>query len=34
MEIDRWIKPGDEVEVALDGVGTLRNPIGNKGEPA
>ena len=23
----RWLKPGDEVEVEIDGLGTLKNPI-------
>ncbi len=28
LELDRWIRPGDEVELALDGVGSVRNRIG------
>lgn len=28
VEIDRWLSPGDEVELELDGVGTLRAIIG------
>jgi 2-keto-4-pentenoate hydratase/2-oxohepta-3-ene-1,7-dioic acid hydratase in catechol pathway len=27
LEIDRWIRPGDEVELELESVGTLRNRI-------
>lgn len=28
VEIDRWLSPGDEVELQLERVGTLRNTIG------
>jgi 2-keto-4-pentenoate hydratase/2-oxohepta-3-ene-1,7-dioic acid hydratase in catechol pathway len=30
LEIDRWIEPGDEVELEIEGVGTLRNRIGRQ----
>jgi 2-keto-4-pentenoate hydratase/2-oxohepta-3-ene-1,7-dioic acid hydratase in catechol pathway len=23
----RWLKPGDLVEVTIEGIGTLRNPV-------
>ncbi|HAX45130.1 MAG TPA: 5-oxopent-3-ene-1,2,5-tricarboxylate decarboxylase, partial [Solibacterales bacterium] len=23
----RWLKPGDEMEVTIDGLGTLKNPV-------
>lgn len=29
FEIDRWIKPGDTVELWAEGVGTLRNRVGS-----
>ncbi|HYV16117.1 MAG TPA: fumarylacetoacetate hydrolase family protein [Conexibacter sp.] len=28
LELDRWIRPGDVVELELEGLGTLANPIG------
>ncbi|MFE2187699.1 fumarylacetoacetate hydrolase family protein [Streptomyces sp. NPDC059455] len=28
LELDRWIKPGDVVELEAAGVGVLRNPVG------
>jgi 2-keto-4-pentenoate hydratase/2-oxohepta-3-ene-1,7-dioic acid hydratase in catechol pathway len=28
LELDRWIRPGDVVELELDGIGTLTNTIG------
>jgi len=28
LELDRWIQPGDIVELEAAGVGTLRNPVG------
>jgi len=28
FELDRWIKPGDVVELEAEGIGLLRNPIG------
>jgi 2-keto-4-pentenoate hydratase/2-oxohepta-3-ene-1,7-dioic acid hydratase in catechol pathway len=28
LELDRWIEPGDEVELEIESVGTLRNRIG------
>ncbi|MGW4394835.1 fumarylacetoacetate hydrolase family protein [Amycolatopsis nivea] len=30
LELDRWIQPGDVVELAASGVGTLRNPVGHR----
>ena len=30
LELNRWIKPGDVVELEVDGIGTLRNRIGQK----
>ncbi len=32
MEIDRWIQPGDLVEIDMGPLGVLRTPIGQKGE--
>jgi len=26
-ELDRWIKPGDVVELEVEGLGKLRNPV-------
>jgi 2-keto-4-pentenoate hydratase/2-oxohepta-3-ene-1,7-dioic acid hydratase in catechol pathway len=23
----RWLKPGDQVEITIEGIGTLRNPV-------
>ncbi len=31
MELDRWLKGGDVVELEIDGIGVLRNRIGHKG---
>jgi 2-keto-4-pentenoate hydratase/2-oxohepta-3-ene-1,7-dioic acid hydratase in catechol pathway len=31
LELDRWIAPGDVVELEVDGIGVLRNRIGQKG---
>jgi len=28
LELDRWLRPGDVVELVADGIGVLRNPIG------
>jgi 2-keto-4-pentenoate hydratase/2-oxohepta-3-ene-1,7-dioic acid hydratase in catechol pathway len=33
LEIDRWVQPGDVVELEATGVGILRNPIGQKQLP-
>ncbi len=30
LELDRWIQPGDVVELEASGVGVLRNPVGPK----
>ena len=31
LELDRWLQPGDVVELEIDGIGILRNRIGTKG---
>jgi 2-keto-4-pentenoate hydratase/2-oxohepta-3-ene-1,7-dioic acid hydratase in catechol pathway len=31
LELDRWLQPGDVVELEIDGIGTLRNRIATKG---
>lgn len=31
MEVGRWLSPGDEIELSIEGVGTLRNVIGTPG---
>ena len=28
LELNRWIKPGDVVELEIEGIGVLRNPVG------
>jgi 2-keto-4-pentenoate hydratase/2-oxohepta-3-ene-1,7-dioic acid hydratase in catechol pathway len=33
LELDRWLQPGDVVELEIEGIGVLRNPIGQKGVP-
>jgi 2-keto-4-pentenoate hydratase/2-oxohepta-3-ene-1,7-dioic acid hydratase in catechol pathway len=33
LELDRWIAPGDVVELEASGVGVLRNPVGGKRVP-
>jgi 2-keto-4-pentenoate hydratase/2-oxohepta-3-ene-1,7-dioic acid hydratase in catechol pathway len=30
LELDRWIQPGDVVELEAEGLGVLRNPVGQK----
>lgn len=30
LELDRWLAPGDVVELAVEGIGTLRNTVGEK----
>lgn len=30
LELDRWIRPGDVVELEASGLGVLRNPVGEK----
>jgi len=30
MELDRWIKPGDTIELEVEGIGTLRNRVGER----
>jgi 2-keto-4-pentenoate hydratase/2-oxohepta-3-ene-1,7-dioic acid hydratase in catechol pathway len=32
LELDRWIRPGDIVELEAAGVGVLRNPVGHPAE--
>ncbi|MCP5059978.1 MAG: fumarylacetoacetate hydrolase family protein [bacterium] len=34
METGHWLSPGDEIELELEGIGTLRNLIGAPGESA
>ena len=31
IELDRWLQPGDIVELEIEGIGVLRNRIGEKG---
>lgn len=31
MELDRWLAPGDVIELEAEGIGVLRNTIGRKG---
>jgi len=31
LELDRWVAPGDLVEMEIAGIGVLRNRIGEKG---
>jgi len=31
LELDRWLQPGDTVELEIEGIGVLRNRIGRKG---
>jgi 2-keto-4-pentenoate hydratase/2-oxohepta-3-ene-1,7-dioic acid hydratase in catechol pathway len=31
LELDRWLQEGDVVELEIEGIGILRNPIGTKG---
>jgi 2-keto-4-pentenoate hydratase/2-oxohepta-3-ene-1,7-dioic acid hydratase in catechol pathway len=33
LELDRWIRPGQTVELEIDGIGTLRNRIGPTAAP-
>jgi 2-keto-4-pentenoate hydratase/2-oxohepta-3-ene-1,7-dioic acid hydratase in catechol pathway len=32
LELDRRLQEGDVVELEVDGIGVLRNPIGRKGK--
>ena len=32
LELDRWLQPGDVVELEIEGIGILRNRVGQKGE--
>jgi 2-keto-4-pentenoate hydratase/2-oxohepta-3-ene-1,7-dioic acid hydratase in catechol pathway len=31
LELDRWLREGDVVELEVEGIGILRNTIGRKG---
>jgi 2-keto-4-pentenoate hydratase/2-oxohepta-3-ene-1,7-dioic acid hydratase in catechol pathway len=31
LELDRWLQPGDEIELEIEGIGILRNRVGTKG---
>jgi 2-keto-4-pentenoate hydratase/2-oxohepta-3-ene-1,7-dioic acid hydratase in catechol pathway len=31
LELDRWLKEGDVIEMEIEGIGTLRNRVGKKG---
>jgi 2-keto-4-pentenoate hydratase/2-oxohepta-3-ene-1,7-dioic acid hydratase in catechol pathway len=31
LELDRWLAPGDEIEMEIEGIGVLRNTIATKG---
>lgn len=33
LEIDRWLQPGDVVELEVDGIGVLRNRVGSPRTP-
>jgi 2-keto-4-pentenoate hydratase/2-oxohepta-3-ene-1,7-dioic acid hydratase in catechol pathway len=33
LELDRWVAPGDVVELEVEGIGVLRNVLGAKQEP-
>lgn len=33
LELDRWIRPGDVVELEVTGIGVLRNTVGAKQDP-
>jgi 2-keto-4-pentenoate hydratase/2-oxohepta-3-ene-1,7-dioic acid hydratase in catechol pathway len=33
LELDRWIQPGQTVELEIDGIGTLRNRISREAVP-
>jgi 2-keto-4-pentenoate hydratase/2-oxohepta-3-ene-1,7-dioic acid hydratase in catechol pathway len=33
LELDRWIKPGQAVELEIDGIGTLTNRVSSAGTP-
>ena len=28
LELDRWIQPGDRIELEVEGIGILANPVG------
>ena len=30
LELDKWIKEGDEVELKVEGIGSLKNTVGKK----
>ena len=31
LELDRALQPGDVIELEIEGIGVLRNPVGSKG---
>jgi 2-keto-4-pentenoate hydratase/2-oxohepta-3-ene-1,7-dioic acid hydratase in catechol pathway len=31
IELDRWVQPGDVIELEVEGIGVLRNTVGRKG---
>jgi 2-keto-4-pentenoate hydratase/2-oxohepta-3-ene-1,7-dioic acid hydratase in catechol pathway len=33
LELDRWIKPGQTVELEIDGIGTLTNTVSADAAP-
>jgi len=34
IELDRWLREGDLVEMTIEGIGTLRNHVGRRGQPS
>ena len=34
LELDRWLKPGDVVELEIEGIGVLRNRVVKKEDGA
>jgi 2-keto-4-pentenoate hydratase/2-oxohepta-3-ene-1,7-dioic acid hydratase in catechol pathway len=34
LELDRWVQPGQTVELEIDGIGTLTNHISHSATPA
>lgn len=33
VEVDRWLQPGDLIEMEIEGIGTLSNRVGQPGQP-
>lgn len=31
LEIDKWLKPGDQIQLKIESIGTLKNTVGRKG---